>query len=76
MNFGAFAGGFSGGFNNGVQMGKTMRDILKDRKLQDLREQGMAEAEAQRVRSAQELMTDTGLPSDAPTSGQVDKSTP
>ena len=76
MNFGAFAGGFSGGFNNGVQMGKTMRDILKDRKLQDLREQGMAEAEAQRVRSAQELIKDNGLPSDAPTSGPVDKSTP
>ena len=48
MNFGSFAGGFSQGFNNGVSMAKTIRDVIRDRKLQDLREQGMAEAERQR----------------------------
>ena len=76
MNFGAFAGGFSGGFNNGVQMAKTIRDVIKDRKLQDLREQGMAEAEAQRAKSVQDMVKEGGVTSEAPTSGPIDTATP
>jgi hypothetical protein len=77
MNFGAFAGGFSGGFNQGVSMAKTIRDVIKDRKLQDLREQGMAEAEAQRAKTAADMIKEGGMTGEAaPASGPVDKETP
>lgn len=77
MNFGAFGGGFSQGFNNGVQMGKTLRDVLKERKLQDLREAGMAEAEAQRASTVQGMIKEGGVTGEAqPASGPVDTSTP
>jgi hypothetical protein len=75
MNFGGFAGGFSHGFNNGVSMAKTIRDVIKDRKLQDLREQGMAEAEAQRAKSVQDMVKENGV-GEQPDSGPVDTSTP
>ena len=77
MNFGAFAGGFSGGFNQGVSMAKTIRDVIKDRKLQDLREAGMAEAEAQRAKTAAEMIKEGGMTGEpAPKSGPVDTATP
>lgn len=77
MNFGAFAGGFSQGFNNGVSMAKTIRDVIRERKLQDLREQGMAEAEAQRAKSVNDMIKEQGVQAtDAPTSGPIDTSTP
>lgn len=76
MNFGAFGGGFSQGFNNGVQMGKTLRDVIKEGKLQELREQGMAEAEAQRAKSVQDMVKENGTTGAAPASGPVDTSTP
>lgn len=44
LNWGGFAGGFSQGFNNGVAMGKTIQAAMKEKKLNDVREQGMAEA--------------------------------
>lgn len=75
MNFGGFAGGFSQGFNNGMAMGKNIRDAIKERKLQDLREQGMAEAEAARGAAVQSMIKDNGMP-DAPKSGPVDNSQP
>lgn len=75
MNFGAFAGGLSQGFNSGVNMGKTMRDIVKDKKLQDLREKGMAEAEAQRAQSVRDMVKEGGVTGE-PTSGPIDTSTP
>lgn len=56
MNFGAFAGGMASGFQTGMQLGKSIRDVIKERKLQDLREQGMAEAEAQRSKSVQSMI--------------------
>ena len=46
MNWGGFAGGFSQGFNNGVNMAKTTQQIIKDRKISDLQEKGMEEANA------------------------------
>jgi len=70
MDFGGFAGGFSHGFNNGVGMAKTIRDVIKDRKLQDLREQGMAEAEAQRAKAVNDAIKEGK--SDAPASGPVE----
>lgn len=75
MNFGGFAGGFAQGFNNGVHMAKTIRDVIKERKLQDLREQGMAEAEAQRAKSVQDMVKENGV-AEQPTSGPVTNETP
>lgn len=46
MNWGGFAGGFSQGFNNGVNMAKTIQQVIKDRKIEDLQENGMKEAQA------------------------------
>jgi hypothetical protein len=76
FDFGGFAGGFSHGFSNGTAMSKTIRDVIKERKLQDLREQGMAEAESQRAKSVQDMVKETGVSGEQPTSGPVDTSTP
>lgn len=57
MNFGAFAGGFSGGFDNGVRQAKTIRDIIKERKLEDLRTQGMEEAKSARDAAVNGMVT-------------------
>lgn len=48
MNWGGFAGGFSQGFNNGVQMGKTVNDLVKQDKIDKIRSEGIAEAQAAR----------------------------
>lgn len=48
MNWGGFAGGFSQGFNNGVQMGKTVNDLVKQDKIEKIRAEGIAEAQAAR----------------------------
>lgn len=68
MNWGGFAGGFAQGLNNGIQMGKTVRDLIREGRVNDLREKGMAEAEAQRAKSVQDMVKDNGAPgaSDAP----------
>ena len=75
MNFGAFAGGFSGGFKEGVSTAKTIRDVIREGKLQDLRDKGMAEAEAQRASTVQGLIKENGV-SDQPTSGPVTTDAP
>ena len=46
MNWGGFAGGFSQGFNNGVNMANTIQQVINDRKISDLQENGMKEAQA------------------------------
>lgn len=65
MNFGAFAGGFSGGFDNGVRQAKTIRDVIKERKLEDLRTQGMEEAQGARAAAVNGMITDNGEPAKA-----------
>lgn len=75
MNFGAFAGGLSDGIERGQRLGKTMRELYKEGALQKLREQGMAEAEAQRSQSAADLIKETGV-TGQPTSGPVSTETP
>lgn len=57
MNFGAFGGGFAQGLDSGMRMGKTVRDLIKERNLEDLRTQGMEEAKAQRVNAVNGLIT-------------------
>lgn len=59
MNWGGFAGGFSQGFNNGVQMGKTVGDVIKQKKIDDIRAQGMAEAEAARNDEASKMVRES-----------------
>lgn len=49
MNWGGFAGGFASGFAGGVAMGKTIQDAMKQKKIEDVRAQGMAEAQAARA---------------------------
>lgn len=73
MNWGGFAAGLSNGFNNGVSMGKTLRDVIRESRMQDLREQGMAEANAERTRMADASVTDATA---APTSGPSEATTP
>ena len=76
FDFGGFAGGLSSGFNSGVSMAKTLRDVIKERKLQDLRENGIAEAEAARSKGVQDLVKEGIVPSQQPTSGPVTTDTP
>lgn len=70
MNWGGFAGGFSQGFNNGVNMGKTIGDVIKQKKLEDIRAQGIAEATAARdqasVNSVRENGVEAATPATAP----------
>lgn len=67
MSFGAFAGGFSDGFNNGVRMGKTLRDIIKENKMQETlknaREEAAANYDAQ---NTPQDAAKTGMPEKAP----------
>ena len=76
MNWGGFAGGLSQGFQSGVRMSKTIQDIAKERGLQELREKGMAEAEAQRAAEVQGMVKEVGGTDTAPKSGPVDTATP
>lgn len=76
MNFGAFAGGFSQGLEQGMRNGKNLRDLIKEGKLQELREQGMAEAEAQRASTVQGMIKENGTTGEKPTSGPVSAETP
>ena len=76
FNFGAFAGGLSQGMDQGMKIGKTIRDVIKEQKLQDLREQGMAEAEAQRAQAVSNAIKDGLPPQGQPTSGPVSTEAP
>lgn len=77
MSFGTFLGGFGGGFAQGVHTGKTLSELIKEGKLQDLREQGMKEAEAQRAASVQSMVKESGTTGEpAPTSGPVSTDAP
>lgn len=60
MNWGGFAGGFSQGFNNGVNMGKTIGDAIKQKKIEDVRAQGIAEATAMRDKEVADSVKDNG----------------
>lgn len=79
MNFGAFLGNFGSGFAQGVKTGKSISDMIKEGKLQDMREKGLAEASAARESAINDLIKNKGdsqvLP-DQPTSGPIDTSTP
>ena len=46
MNWGGFAGGLAQGVQNGVSMIRNIDGIIKERKVSEMRAQGMAEAQA------------------------------
>lgn len=74
MNYGGFASGLANGFTNGVSMGKTIRDVIRESRMQDLRDEGMAEANAARTQQIASSVTDATA---APTSGTAaEASTP
>lgn len=61
MNWGGFAGGFATGFGSGVQMGKTIGDAVKQKKMEDIRAQGIAEAQTAHSQAVNGLINDTGV---------------
>lgn len=71
MNWGGFAGGFSQGFNNGVQMGKTVGDVIKQKKIDDIRAQGMAEAEQARQAEAAKMVRASSAGEQGMSAGQA-----
>ena len=60
FNFGAFAGGLSTGVQQGVQLAKTYQQIKREKQIQELRDQGMAEAEQQRASAIQSMIKENG----------------
>ena len=78
MNFGAFLGNFGSGFAQGVKTGKTLSEMIKEGKLQEMREKDMAKAEAQRASTVQSMVKENGTTGEpaAPTSGPVSTETP
>lgn len=60
MNWGGFAGGFAQGFSNGVTMGKTIDTALKQKKIDDVRAQGLAEAQAVRAAEVDSKVQESG----------------
>lgn len=62
MNWGGFADGFSRGFNNGMAIGKNVTDAMKQKKIEDVRAQGIAEAQAAQSKAIADLVKDNGVP--------------
>ena len=61
MNWGGFAGGFAQGFSNGISMGKTINDVMKQKKIDDVRKAAVDEAAAARGESIAGLVKDNGI---------------
>lgn len=61
MNWGGFADGFSRGFNNGMAIGKNVTDAMKQKKIEDVRAQGIAEAQAAQSKAIADLVKDNGV---------------
>lgn len=77
MNWGGFAGGFAQGFNNGVSMGKTIDTVMKQKKIDDVRAQGLAEAQAARAAAVDSAIQDNSqAPQPAATMGVTGQPSP
>lgn len=70
MNFGAFAGGFAHGLESGMRIGKSVRDIIREKKIEDLQEQGMAEAKAAREQAVNGMISEN-KDTEQPKSGTI-----
>lgn len=75
MNFGAFAGGFAQGMDQGLARGKTIREMLKEAKLQEQTDKAMAEAERKHAADLNSQITRNGLP-EQPKSGPIETAAP
>lgn len=76
MNWGGFAGGFAQGFNNGVNIGRTINDARKQAAIEDVRQQGLAEAKAARDASISDMIKDNGIQGTQPTQPTAPNSGP
>lgn len=65
FNFGGFGLGFSDGFERGTRLAKSIKDTMKEARLQQIREQGLAEAKA--AEAADKAAQDDGTPTGKPT---------
>lgn len=61
MNWGGFAGGLAQGFNNGVNMGKTFDALSKQRKLDEIRANGLEEAKGMQESAAADMVKEVGI---------------
>jgi hypothetical protein len=61
MQWGGFAGGFAQGFDNGIRIGKTVNDLRKQQKVDDVRKAAVDEATAARGDSIANLVKDNGI---------------
>lgn len=65
MNWGGFAGGFSQGFGSGVKIGNTIKDAMKQKKIEDIRAKGIAEATGAYDSHVAGMVRENGLPKPA-----------
>lgn len=61
MNWGGFASGLSQGFNNGLKLGESINDLMREDRVQKVREQGIAEATAARDAATVSSVRDNGI---------------
>lgn len=60
MNFGAFAGGFAQGAEAGLRISKNIRELIREGKIDDLRQKGMEEAQGARTAAVNGMVTEAG----------------
>jgi len=65
MQWGGFAGGFAQGMNSGISMGKTINEVMKQKKIDDVRKDAVAEAASARGDAVSGMVKDNGAPSPA-----------
>lgn len=61
MNWGGFASGFSQGLNSGLNNGLRINDLVKQDRIDKVREQGLAEAKEARDSSIAGMIKDNGI---------------
>lgn len=81
MNWGGFGEGFSRGYGSGVAIGKSITDAVRQKKIEDIRKQGIAEAQAMQQAAIDAAVTDNyndkpAAPTEAPQPANVVMDTP
>lgn len=71
MNWGGFAGGLGQGLDRGMAMGERINELMKKRKIDEIREQGMKEAQAERQQTISDMVKDKGLPGNQPAPADI-----
>lgn len=60
MNWGGFAAGLGQGVEQGIALGKGIRALVNEKRMEDLRAEGVAEAQAARARSIDSAIQEVG----------------